>query len=158
MAGPAIPLLLRGLSMGVQAAGRTKGGKAIQKELANVLAKAQRSGATTSDLSTQAKRFLTTRGIPHRGKLPKPRTPKKGATYTKKPGQGGYGDKSRAKFTKDNKISPNTKDFGKGSKTDDVVTRMAKNEKRYQQARSVSDKRKGGSIKQKTQSGHNRLY
>ena len=43
MAGPAIPLLIRGLSMGVAAAGRTKGGKAIQKELANALAKAERS-------------------------------------------------------------------------------------------------------------------
>ena len=158
MAGPAIPLLLRGLSMGVSAAGRTKGGKAIQKELVNVLAKAQRSGATTADLSTKAKRFLTNQGIPHRGKIQKPRTPKEGATYTKKPGQGGYGDKSTAKFTKDNKISPNTKDFGKGSKTDDVVTRMAKNEKRYQQAQSVSSKKTGGRLKKKPQSGHNRLY
>tara|TARA_R100000231_G_scaffold136769_1_gene112372 strand:- start:786 stop:1259 length:474 start_codon:yes stop_codon:yes gene_type:complete len=157
MAGPAIPLLIRGLSMGVAAAGRIKGGKAIQKELANALAKAQRSGATTADLSAKAKRFLTNQGIPHRGRRPKPRNPK-GETYTKKPGQGGYGDKSTAKFTKDNKISPNTKDFGKGSKTDDVVTRMAKNEKRYQQAQSVSSRKTGGRLKKKPQSGHNRLY
>ena len=158
MAGPAIPLLLRGLSMAVQKAGRTQGGKALQKEFASVLAKAQRSGATTADLSSKAKRFLTTQGIPHRGKMPKPRTPKKGATYTKKPGQGGYGEKGVAKPARDSKISSNTKDFGSGPKTDSVVTRMAKNEKRYKQAQNVSSRKKGGSVKKTRQSGHNRLY
>jgi hypothetical protein len=179
MAGPLIaaaPLMLRGIAMAAGKAAQLsskKGGPALRKEFSALLNKAQNKGATTADLSSKAKKFLEAEKIPHLAKVAKPRVPKKGTTYTKKPGQGGYGEKGVSKPASPNSpMSSTTKtrkanDFGSGSKTDDVVSKMAKNEKRFNKAQSVSNKKSGGTVgtkkkkvtaKKKPQSGHNRLY